>query len=293
MTKLKEIPFQESNIETIDFAIFNWVKNLNLHTNTNTGFEPTDVIWISAERAVQAKRSKEHHDSTGAVKYPLITVQRISMTKDPSRRGSAWAHQHSEKDTKGGTSITIARKINQEKTANFVNAETYKKVKQHTYPRKSNKVVYETYTIPMPVYVDVVYTIKIRTRFQTQMNELMQPFLTKTGGINYFTITHEGHRYECFIQQDFRQNNNIGSLGEEERKYETEIDIRTLGYLIGEGINQTQPKVVVRENAVEVKIPREYTVFGDIPDHTEKQTYVGIGGTGGEQYSIGALSSSS
>jgi hypothetical protein len=36
-----------------------------------------------------------------------------------------------------------------------------------------------------------------------------------------------------------------------------------LGYLVGEDKNQTRPKIVVRENAVEVKFPRERVVVGD------------------------------
>ena len=46
-------------------------------------------------------------------------------------------------------------------------------------------------------------------------------------------------------------------LNEEERYYETTIPIKILGYLIGEGPNRERPKVTIRENAVEVKIPRE------------------------------------
>ena len=56
-------------------------------------------------------------------------------------------------------------------------------------------------------------------------------------------------------------------MDDEERRFETSIDIKVLGYLIGEGDNANRPKFSVRENAVEVKIPRERTVFGDIPEY--------------------------
>ena len=59
----------------------------------------------------------------------------------------------------------------------------------------------------------------------------------------------------------------------EQRNYETTIDIRTLGYIIGEGKNQEQPKVVVRENAVEVKMPREKVIMGDIQEHIDKRGF--------------------
>jgi hypothetical protein len=50
-------------------------------------------------------------------------------------------------------------------------------------------------------------------------------------------------------------------MSEEERKFETKIDIKVLGYLIGEGVNETRPKIVKRESvaklstAVETVIP--------------------------------------
>jgi len=54
--------------------------------------------------------------------------------------------------------------------------------------------------------------------------------------------------------------------GMSQRNYETTINIEVLGYLIGEGENQERPKIVTRENAVEVKIGRERAIMGDIPD---------------------------
>ena len=105
------------------------------------------------------------------------------------------------------------------------------------------------------------------------MNDLVTPFMTKTGGINYFTVNHDGHRFESFIQPDFAQDNNVSSLDVEHRKYETKIDIKTLGYIIGEGKNQEQPKIVIRENAVDVKIPRERVIYGDIPEHIDKRGF--------------------
>ena len=51
------------------------------------------------------------------------------------------------------------------------------------------------------------------------------------------------------------------------------IDIKVLGYVMGEDKNSEQPKVVIRENAVEVKIPREKVVFGDIPRNIDKRGF--------------------
>ena len=105
---------------------------------------------------------------------------------------------------------------------------------------------------------------------------MISPFVTKTGGVNHFILKKDGHLYEGFIQSDFSQNNNAGSLSEEERKYQTNLDIRVLGYLIGADKNDEQPKIVRRESRVEVKIPRERVIKGDINEYLKDDK----GGTG-------------
>ena len=51
------------------------------------------------------------------------------------------------------------------------------------------------------------------------------------------------------------------------------VDIKVLGYIMGEGKNAEQPKVVIRENAVEVRLSREHVIFGDIPEHIDKRGF--------------------
>ena len=94
---------------------------------------------------------------------------------------------------------------------------------------------------------------------------MLTPFIVKTGQINNFFIEAEGHKFEGFLPQDFSQNNNVANLGDEERKFQTKIDIRILGYVLGAGKNEERPRVTVRENIVEVRIPREHVILGDIP----------------------------
>jgi len=95
------------------------------------------------------------------------------------------------------------------------------------------------------------------------MNQLVTPFITKTGAINTFLLKREGHRYEAFIQESFSQDNNVSSLDEAERMYQTSVTIKVLGYLIGEDKNQEKPKVVIRENAVQIRMPRERVITAD------------------------------
>jgi hypothetical protein len=122
--------------------------------------------------------------------------------------------------------------------------------------------VIKTLSIPIPVYVNVNYKIVLKSEYQQQMNTMIAPFIARTGQINAFVMRRNGHLYEAFIEQNFNHTNNIDNLAEDVRMYESEITIRVLGYLIGEGKSDDRPLVMVHENAVEVTYPQE----GAVPD---------------------------
>tara|TARA_R110000824_G_scaffold247867_1_gene436918 strand:- start:4845 stop:5663 length:819 start_codon:yes stop_codon:yes gene_type:complete len=257
------ITFEPSTIETVDMSMFEWLnETMDLHTTTNRGFKKVPVIWVSAERAFQSKRSKEMRDKEGALILPLLSLERAGFEKDPTKKGVAWANIPSVTDVKGGA-FTITRQIKQDKTANFANADSKRATGQINFPRKNKKIVYESISIPFPVSINANYSVKIRTEYQQQMNDLIQPFMTRTGNANYFQVTKDGHVYEAFISSDFTSESNVEDMGEDERMYEAVIDIRVLAYLVGAGPNQEKPTVVRRENAVEIKIPRERTMLGE------------------------------
>ena len=277
----KIIEVSPSTIETVDHAFFSWVnEELNIFCTTNDGWSKVPVAWVMSERAHKAKADKSLRDDSGALIAPVISVTRESVTKDPARKGTYWAHIPPNNDHKRG-SITIGKRINQDKTSKFANAWSNLRRNQQNYPKRdafgnlieNTKIVYQTKTIPMPVYIDVAYSINIMSQYQQQMNEIVTPFITRPGGINHIVVSHEDHRYEGFIQPDFAQENNVDSMGVDERLYKTKITVKVLGYLIGDDKNQETPKIVIRENAVEVKMPRERVIFGDIPEHTGKDGF--------------------
>tara|TARA_R100000664_G_C2753912_1_gene141395 strand:+ start:1118 stop:2005 length:888 start_codon:yes stop_codon:yes gene_type:complete len=272
------LPFTPSTIETIDFATYDWLdKEMDVFCTTNKGFKKVPVLWVAGERAHQVKNDKDLRDDNGALIFPMITLKRDGMVKDPARKGMFYGNidpkaANPVNQFKGG-SIEIARRIQQDKTAGFKNAYSARKdnktvgsgQKGINFPSKKldPKPVYEIISIPMPVYVDVTYTIDIRTEYQQQINEIIQPFLTKTDGINYEVIEKHKHQYELFIQQDFTENNTITEIAEESRIYHTSFQLKVLGHLVGGDKNQESPKVVIRETAVDVKKPRERTIMDD------------------------------
>tara|TARA_Y100000310_G_scaffold111997_1_gene110419 strand:- start:7299 stop:8228 length:930 start_codon:yes stop_codon:yes gene_type:complete len=271
--------YKPSTLETIDAAVYGWLDDkMNISCTTNKGWKKVPVIWVAGERSWQIKNNKNLRDSDGALIFPMMTLQRDGFSKDPSKKGMFYGNIPHVNDPKGA-SITIARRVQQDKTANFANADAYRKksrlrgnagnpgAQQINFPMpKNKKVVYETITIPMPVYIEVNYTISARTEYQQQMNEVLQPFATTTQGINYLVLKQDGHSYETFMQSDFSSENNVTDLGDETRIYESKVTLKVLGYLIGANKNDEQPHIVIRENAVDIKSPRERVVMGDEPD---------------------------
>jgi hypothetical protein len=266
--KLEDLSFAPSTLETIDYAIYDYIDgDLSLKTLTNKGRIKVPVVWASAERSFQIKSDQNYRDKEGQIILPVITIERISVIKDLNTRGAYYGDMFPiETQPEKGGSIVIARRIKQDKTSNFANADANRRYNGSApkFVRKAtNKVVYETISIPPVVYADITYKILLRTEYQQQMNELVQPFITRPGTIDSFLINRDGHRYEAFIQGNYTLNNNLSNMENEERIFQTEIEIKVMGYLIGEGDNQKTPKFSIRENAVKVAIPRERVVYDD------------------------------
>tara|TARA_R100000406_G_scaffold90665_1_gene77754 strand:- start:1916 stop:2818 length:903 start_codon:yes stop_codon:yes gene_type:complete len=277
---------EPSTLENIDFAFFDFINDkMNSSAITNEGWKKTPVIWASAERSFLSKNNKDLRDDDGTLVLPLITIERTSMNKSKTRKGKYYGLSTTLSEENRFGRITLARKIVKDKTNNFSAADNRKRFgnsvnrvakRQAYYPKgKNEKVVYETLSIPLPVYVSMMYEVTVRTEYVQQMNDLLAPFITLGSSISCFVLKRNGHRYETFLQEGLNLANNVSSLGTDERQYTTKVSFEVLGYLIGESPNGERPKIIKRESAVEVKIPRERVIFGDIADYGDgKSKYI-------------------
>ena len=98
------------------------------------------------------------------------------------------------------------------------------------------------------------------------MNDLLAPIIRSSNAHRRVILTHNNNQYEAFIADDYGVKNTVVNYESNERKYESSISIEVLGYLIGDGKNQMQPRVVRRENAVQVRFARERVIMGDDED---------------------------
>ena len=252
-----------STIETVDTGFYEWVdKSLNLHTRTNKGLVKAPVLWLGTERVFQIKSDQRIRDIHGKLILPLITINRNSMTKDPSFKGSYQAHLPGNS---AGASTSWKKNYNQEKTSNFQKERHFADTKgnETNKPIQDSGIVYDHYSTEMPVYLTMMYEVVIRAEYQQQMNDLLQPFITSTGQINSVIFKKDGHRYEAFIQQDFSQNDTVSNLAEQARVFETKITVKVLGYLLSEGVNRDKPILSRKENRARIRFTRERTMVGD------------------------------
>lgn len=268
---LQEISFQPSTLETIDEAMFKYInENLNISVETNEGRKKVPVIWATAELSNQVKSNPDLRDENGVIKYPIMSISRQSVTKTPDFKGSFQAHFPEGPGPKRNAA-PIARKIVPLKTNNFARVYTAKLNKDKNFPYKNERVVYQTLYGPIPTYVKVMYDIKIKTNYISQLNEIITPFLTRTGQMNNFFISANGHRFEGFVQGEFEYTNPNNQT--EERVFDSTINLRILGYIMGENLNDIRQNFSIYENIVEVKIPRDHVIVEDKNITTKKSFY--------------------
>jgi hypothetical protein len=285
--ELIDLYMAPSTLETVDRAMFEFIEDgLEIYATTDGGAKKVPVIWNSAERAFQIKNDKDLRDSEGRIKMPIITVEKTSVNKDPSQHGKIVATRAPLDSVNGGEWV-VARRIKQDKTSQFASANNARRYDalngtllgttgngELNYPVENKEIVYETFTVPMPVYVNVNYSVVLKAQYQQHINEMLTPFLTRTGHWSIFEIEKDGHIYEAFMPKEFSTESNVSDLGEEERMYTVKFEVRVLAYLIGQEHNQEGPLIAKKENIVKVRLPRERIIFEDPhPEEDKGQFY--------------------
>ena len=267
-----DFEIKPSTLENIDTALYRFIDEiLNLNSTTSDGAIKVPVIFASAERAFLSKNSAEGRDDDGTLNLPLISIDRKAVSKDLSKTTAFYGPTPFFVDSIHGSYIKINRRIVEDKTNNFAVADNIKNQGgvrktpngQAYYPSDNKKIVTVSYYVPRPVSVNVSYSIVIKTNYLQQMNNLIVPFINVGDYAKMVKISNNGHAYEAFFDGTFTPNNTVSNMTNNERIYETTVSVNVIGYLIGEGDNQIRAKVIKRENAVEVKIPRERVIVGD------------------------------
>ena len=270
-----DLELKPATLENIDTALYRFLDEvLDLHSEGADGTIKVPVVFASAERSFLSKNSAEGRDNDGTMNLPMISIERTSVSKDLNKTTSYYGPTPFFIDSIHGSYVQINRRIVEDKTNNFAVADNIKNLDgvrrtpngQAHFPSNNKKIVTVSYYVPRPISINVNYNINVKTNYLQQMNNLVVPFINIGDYAKMVKIFNDGHSYEAFFNGTFNTTNTVSNLTNNERLYETNITVGVIGYLIGEGDNQIRARVIKRENAVEVKIPRERVIVGDVQE---------------------------
>ena len=277
-----DLELKPSTLENIDTAMYQFVnETLNVHSETTDGVIKVPVVFASAERAFLSKNSAEGRDNDGTMNLPMISIERTTVTKDLNKTTAFYGPTPFFIDSIHGSYIKINKRIVEDKTNNFAVADNIKNLDgvkrtpngQAYFPSDNKKIVTVSYYVPRPTSINVNYNIVLKTNYLQQMNNLVVPFINIGDHAKMVKISNDGHAYQAFFNGTFNTTNTVANFTTNERTYQTNITVGVIGYLVGEGDNQIRAKVIKRENAVEVKIPRERVIVGDVQQLPESSGF--------------------
>jgi hypothetical protein len=273
--------FAKPVLEDIDYAMYDWLdKSMNIFCNTKEGFSKVPVLWTTPERAYQIKNNKGFYDIGGTLKYPLISIERTSIVKDPKQNGVFYANIPPKNNR-----YTVSRQINQEKSSQYSSnnrKKTLRAIKFVGAIKKAEKPIYEYRNMLLPVYVNITYAITIITNYQQQMNEIIQPFITRTGSLKYFPIYRNNRQYECFYDTNIETQNNTTNLEGEERKFISKLTIKVLGNIASDYLNEENKYTTTGESIAQINLSRNSSVLP-----TTTSTTTAGGQIGGQSFFVG------
>ena len=262
--------FNPSTLETIDQALYDYVnEQLDVHSVGNDGYKKVPVIFSSPERSYDIKEDPLLRKNARTLDFPLISVNRTSLNKNPANKGRYGVDIPPYFSVVPQGSIPIARRLAQKESQERANATAIRthggghNTTYQTFPIDNKEAVYETLYVTMPAFVEVSFEIKMISNFQSQMNEMITPFMTKASTPAVTTIQAAGHRYEAFTDPNFSNESSNSGLGTDERVFKTTISIKVLGYLLGSDTNEDAPLILKTQSATKVTVGRERVVVGD------------------------------
>jgi hypothetical protein len=103
-----------------------YVESLDIHVRTNKGNNRVPVTWVGGERSYQVKEEFGIRDKNSILIFPQIAVKRTGFTKDLGKKGSFWSDIPAIDALKGG-SISIGRRVQRKKTAEYANANSIRR----------------------------------------------------------------------------------------------------------------------------------------------------------------------
>lgn len=255
--------FNLATIETFDWAVFNWVSGLNISCTTQNGWERVSINFVAPDRSWSTKHDDKIFTEKLQLRYPIISIERGNIDKPKNKSGILQGTAFNQNTL--NIKIPVAQTINHEKTSQRANAKSKRYAGTLNSKKiKTENVIYNIYSIPVPIFQEIEYTIEIVTNFISQMNEILSPFLGFASNKNGFKIEESGHAYECFLDESFQYSSNFEEFTNEEKEIKYKLNLNVKGYLYRGGPNDPIPSIIRQENRPEIVFKAETIENGEI-----------------------------
>jgi len=293
----KELP--SCGIEDVDRAVFElFGEILPFYYESNGKQSKIPVVYATGERAVTLKKHHPLRDGSGALILPVISVYKSGIEQDPQ-----WGLVPTRDE------IVIKKRIytNNSEYKKYINENNFKNMdnllekstiegnfakrnydsgKSNTSLKRSNRNIYETFTMPVPRFFQSTFEVTFWCQFQQQMNHVYEALMSSYPNMSrdFKLESKKGYTYVAMIDASFSQDNNMAGLGEDERLVKASITLKVNGYIINSKFPGSVPQIkryvssprVTFETIVATNIPEKRKTT-DIPTgNPEDVVYTGF-----------------
>jgi len=197
-------------IEDIDFAVYDWFKNLNIHVETNAKeSKRVEVVFFPHERWHMIRAKKALRDKNGTIKLPLISVLRTDFDKTPGMWGVGQEVPQIDVVTELDEKSPLLKNLNRK------------------YP------VYKITSIPFPEFVTVFYSIMIWSSYMVHCNEILERIYHEVKWRYEILLkSRQNYSFIGLFEPVTNQQNNLEEFTDEKRILRYTLDLKVPAYLM-------------------------------------------------------------
>lgn len=252
----KELP--ECGIEDVDRSVFELFSEvLPFYYEAEGENKKIPVVYATGERAVILKKHEPLRDQAGALILPIISIMKTGIEQDPQWGVVPTRDEIVIKKRIYSNNLEYKEYLNEnnfENMDNLISKSTvdgnfskrnFTEGKKEISLERSDRNIYETFTMPVPRFFQSTFEITFWCQFQQQMNHVYEALVSSYPNMSrdFRLESKKGYSYIAMIEAPFSQDNNFSGLGEEERMVKASINLKVNGYVINSKFPGSVPQI--------------------------------------------------
>lgn len=243
----QETLIKNTDVYFVDQMVYEWLDStLDIMTTGQAGKRnKVPIEMATQERWFKALKENNTRDKNRRVILPHIAIRRTG-----EKFNDAFLRPIIPE-----TELTISITPYSERSSNYLVSST---------PFRSNKIVYDSYTIPQPVFIEVNYDILVRTDFHLNMNEIEMQILSSyvNGNNSPFWLIKDHYKFLTEIGEPTDQS-NTEDFSDSERIIKKIFPITVYPFLIYSSPNQKN-KIKISRSSTRISFGIESDVEGTL-----------------------------